>query len=219
MPRSIFITATDTHAGKTWVISSLLRTYLNQGLDIQALKPIASGLNADGCNEDVAELLLHQVDKQYHDINFVTYDEPLAPALAAQKQGSDLEPDALNDWLGTQCAKHDITLIEGVGGLMVPLLANDEKQWLLSDWLQMMAAVEVMLVVPLQLGCMNQTLLNCQYLKNIGKPPTWLVFNDVRQTGSYQETKAILEPILQNMFGKMPEMMCLSKGGEMSQVL
>ncbi|HID36219.1 MAG TPA: dethiobiotin synthase [Ghiorsea sp.] len=215
MPRSIFITATDTHAGKTWVTSSLLKTCLAQGLDIQALKPIASGFNVDGCNEDVAILLAEQPHKQPQDINFITYDLPLAPALAAQKQGSDLQPDALNDWLEAQNAKHDITLIEGVGGLMVPLLANDETQWLVSDWLQTMAGVEVMLVVPLQLGCMNQTLLSCQYLQSIGKPPTWLVFNDMKNTGGFEDTCTTIQPFLEELLDDMPQTILLHRAGMM----
>ena len=219
MSRSIFITATDTNAGKTWVTSSLLKTCLAQGLDTQALKPIASGLSASGLNEDVAELLFNQPSKQAQDINFLTYDLPLAPALAAQKQNVDIQQDKLSVWSAQQTAKHDVTLIEGVGGLMVPLSVIDDTHWLVSDWLQSIPDVEVMLVVPLQLGCMNQALLSCQYLQSIGKSPQWLVLNDMGDTGTFAETRLILEPILEKMLPFMPEMIYLPHDGEISQIL
>jgi len=219
MSRSIFITATDTNAGKTWVTSSWVRTCLAQGLDIQALKPIASGLNATGINEDVAELLAAQPVKGEKDINFITYDLPLAPALAAQKQNTAIQQGKLSDWLVAQTAKHDITLIEGVGGLMVPLSVDNQTPWLVSDWLQSMADVEVMLVVPLRLGCMNQALLSCQYLQSIGKPPQWLVFNDLDNTGSFSETQALLLPIFTSMLQQLPKFIHLKCHGDMPATL
>ncbi|MDQ7004265.1 MAG: dethiobiotin synthase [Ghiorsea sp.] len=219
MSRTLFITATDTNAGKTWVTSSLLRTCLAQGLDIQALKPIASGLNDEGVNEDVAILLADQPNRQQQDINFITYDRPLAPALAAQQQGCTMQIAALHNWTNQQIAKYDITLIEGVGGMMVPLLVNDKVQWLVSDWLKSLVQVEVMLVVPLRLGCMNQALLNCQYLQSIGQSPRWLVFNDMDNTDTFEETTNVLKPVLHNMLHNMPEILCLAQGGAMPQLV
>jgi len=218
MSRTIFITATDTDAGKTWVTHSLLQAMLSQGVDAQALKPVASGKNGDGLNEDVALLLDAQPSKHSQDINYVTYDFPLAPALAAKKQGLGFNAEQLLAWQDKQISQHDITLIEGVGGLMVPLRV-DEKPWLVSDWIQTTAQVEVMLVVPLRLGCMSQVLTHCQCLAGIGSLPRWIVFNDMSQTGGFDETQMTLKPILQNMFAQPPNMICLCTGEGMPNII
>ncbi len=213
MPRCIFVTATDTDAGKTWVTKSLLQQSLSVGKDIQALKPIASGVDERGRNEDVATLLSAQPDKMEHDINFATFDLPLAPALAARRQGGCIAKDRFLAWQHAQLEKHDITLIEGVGGLMVPLI--QEPMWLVSDWLQGMADAEVLLVVPLRLGCMNQVLLSCYHLQHIGKPPQWIVFNDMEHTGTFDETYQTIQPFLQYMLDELPHIVSIGYGEAM----
>ncbi len=212
MSRTIFITATDTDAGKTWVTHSLLKTVLSQGADAQALKPIASGKQNDGLNEDVALLLDAQPSKHSQDINYVTYDLPLAPALAAKKQGLSFNVEQLLAWQEKQVSRHDITLIEGVGGLMVPLKIG-AKPWLVSDWLQATPSAEVMLVVPIRLGCINQALLSCEHLKKIGCPPQWLVLNDINGEGSFEDVQAMLEPLLRQIFVVPPRFIQLPHGG------
>jgi len=214
LSRSIFVTATDTDAGKTWVTACLLRAHLEKGTDIQALKPVASGVNQQGINDDVAALLAEQQHKQAQDINFITYTSAVAPALAAQKQHASFCEHDLSDWLNQQRAKHEMTLIEGIGGLMAPLSVQADTSWLVSDWLQSMADVDVMLVVPLRLGCMNHTLLSCKHLESMGKFPRWIVFNDRHHTDSFNETMSILRPILQSMFNNESQFIHLAYGGQ-----
>ena len=210
--RSVFITATDTDAGKTWVTSSLVTQGLASGLDIQALKPIASGVNQHGINTDVVELALAQ--KVSPDaINYVTYQAAKAPALAASLEQNPLSPPDLLDWLEMQQKQANITLIEGVGGLMVPLYADKQKTWLVSDWLQRMPDVEVMLVVPLRLGCINHALLSCEHLKHLGKPPRWLVFNDMDNNQSFVETRDVLQPVLRHILGDKLDILHVPYGG------
>lgn len=217
MPRSIFITATDTNAGKTWVTASLVSQGLASGLDIQALKPIASGVNKHGINEDVAELALTQ-NIAPASINYVTYQAAKAPALAASLEQNPLSPSDLLAWLEAQQKQTDITLIEGVGGLMVPLCADKQQTWLVSDWLQSMSDVEVMLVVPLRLGCINHALLSCEHLKRLGKPPRWLVFNDIDNHQSFAETYDILLPALQHILADMPEILHVPFAGAVPHI-
>ena len=216
MSRSIFITATDTGAGKTWVTAHLLRKLLLQGIDAQALKPIASGILDSGLNEDVACLLDVQGNREASDINFHTYVSPVAPALAAELEHKGIQPDDMYAWIKKQSRKAELTLIEGVGGLMVPLQAKPEHLWLVSDWLEQMADADVMLVVPLRLGCMNQALLSCQCLNAINRAPKWIVFNDIENNHSGEETKRILFPFLQRMFQQIPEILCVQNPDDLN---
>lgn len=210
MSSAIFIVATDTDAGKTWVTTQCLKHYQRQVRDVQALKPIACGLDvapsneSAALNEDVQQLLDLQPRLKASDINYKTYIKPVAPALAARVEGS-FDADALLQWIKEQQCRADITLIESVGGLMTPLLASDEDAWLVSHWLEAMDDAEILLVVPLRLGCLNQALLACTALSRLGRAPRWIILNDLEGTGSGEETRSILQPCLRAVFGFVPD--------------
>lgn len=219
MPRSIFITATDTGAGKTWVTEHLIRHLLVQGVDAQALKPIASGLLPSGLNEDVETLLLAQGKTDASQINLHTYQMPVAPALAGKAEGHSYTPESLQGWIKEKEALAEVTLIEGVGGLMAPLIASEIHSWLVGDWLQAMSSAEVMLVVPLRLGCMNHLLLSCAYLASIQRQPKWIVLNDLDGQGQGEETKCLLSPYLLNIFGHVPQIYCVRQPQDLAGII
>jgi len=215
--RSIFITATDTGAGKTWVTANLLKLLLAQGESAQALKPIASGVQATGVNEDV-QLLMDVGKTSEKAINFHTFQTPVAPALAGQKEACPLSPEKLLAWITQRETEKQITLIEGVGGLMAPLVLH-EQQWLVSDWLQAMPHVEVMLVIPLRLGCMSQALVHCAYLASIQRAPKWIVFNDLENKQIGAETVCTISPYLSHIFDKMPSLVVVRQSSDLASIL
>ncbi|WP_051938249.1 dethiobiotin synthase [Ghiorsea bivora] len=217
MSRSIFITATDTGAGKTWVTANLLKHLLAQGVSAQALKPIASGVQATGVNEDV-QLLMDAGNSTEQAVNFHTFQTPVAPALAGQKEACPLSPEKLLAWITQRETEKQTTLIEGVGGLMAPLVLH-EQQWLVSDWLQAMPHVEVMLVIPLRLGCMSQALVHCAYLASIQRAPQWIVLNDLEHHQTGEETMRIISPYLSNIFDKMPSLAVVRQTSDLVSIL
>ncbi len=219
MSRAIFVTATDTGAGKTWVTGHLVRHLLSQGIDAQALKPLASGLSASGLNEDVATLLEAQGKQNADQINFHTYVTACAPALAAQIEEHRLNADDLTDWVVARAAEADVTLIEGIGGLMVPLIPGRDQTWLVSDWLQETAAAEVLLVAPLRLGCMNHLLLSCALLAGLHRGPNWIVLNDIDGDDSGEETKQILLPYLRRILKSDFEVICVRQPEDLWPIL
>jgi len=214
--RSIFITGTDTGAGKTWVTKHWLEQLISRGVHAQALKPIASGTLDSGLNEDVEALLHVQSHFQACDINFHTFPQPLAPALAAQYEGYALSSEDFLAWQKMQIAKADMTLVEGVGGLMVPLISHDSQTWLVSDWMQAIPNIEVLLVAPLRLGCMNHILLSCALLKSMKQMPKWIVLNDMDKNQTGEETKRILTPHLRQLFGCVPDVFCVEEPSDLS---
>lgn len=202
---SIFVVATDTDAGKTWVTAKLLQQFQALGKSVAALKPIASGVGESGLNNDVAQLLALQPGQTSRNINFKTYHRPVAPALAARNEGG-LCPRSLHEWLVLRSAGNDITLIESLGGLMTPLIASEQQVWLVSDWLGSIKGAQIILVVPLRLGCMNQALLACSEMKHSGISPTWIILNDIDGLGDDHETQSILTPCLARLLGWVPHL-------------
>ena len=173
--RTIFITATDTGAGKTAITALLARSLRAAGVQATALKPVASGLDGNGINEDITTLLaachLSDVDA----INLYRFAMPVAPSLAAAAEGQQIDPRRLIAWCRQRCEQKQIGLIEGVGGLMVPLTPG----FLVRDWLAGMPEAETMLVVPARLGAINHALLTLAELRRMHRVPRWIVINDV----------------------------------------
>jgi len=188
MTSSYFITATDTDAGKTWLTSHWIQALLTQGVDAQALKPVACGINDNGINEDVALLAKVQGIHQPQHINAYTFAMPAAPSIAAQAEQKKLNPQVLRDWCIKKTQQHDVTLIEGIGGLMVPL-TND---YLVMDWIQDLLDCQVVLVVGAKLGCINHTILTLKQLQYQQRPPAYIIINDA--TGK-QDVAAIGQAI------------------------
>lgn len=172
---SVFVTATDTDAGKSFITAGLTRTLIAAGHDVCALKPVSCGRREGVLNEDVAALLSAQgmSSGQPGEINLYDFAEYSAPMFAARAEGQSVNANALADWCLQQCMRHKLTLIEGVGGLMVPLAEG----LLVSDWLQLLPDAKVLLVVRARLGGINQALLTLDKLQQMGRVPDWVVVN------------------------------------------
>lgn len=181
MARSIFITATDTGAGKTYVTGQLVRLLLAHGIRAKAIKPVASGLDAAGRNDDIEALLAAQGLSDADAINLYRFPIPASPHIAAEAADSWIDPTRLVDWCREQATDCDICLIEGIGGLMVPLTDN----FLVCDWITAMRAAEVWLVAAARLGAINHTLLALSKLEAMGRPASRVILND---TDSNPET-------------------------------
>jgi len=192
--RSIFITATDTDAGKTWLTSSLIHTLLEAGIHAKALKPVACGMNAEGRNSDIDALLNIQHLQDAKDINLYRFRQPAAPALAAAAEHRRIDPDQLIPWCKEKAATTDICLIEGVGGLMVPLTGN----YLLCDWVEAMPESEIWLVIGCKLGAINHALLTLDKCKHMGRPPTRIILNAANPADNHRlkSTRDALTPFI-----------------------
>jgi len=186
----VFIIGTDTGSGKTWVSGELLRILLDQRADAIALKPIACGLNAANINDDVQYLLELQPGMKAKSINLYSFRDPVAPSIAASNEQCTIKFDALLRWCQSHMAA--VRLIEGVGGLMVPLTGTYTG----LDWLERMPKAKILLVVGIQLGCINHTLLTLRALQSIGREPDWVVCNHAMSGNASLSTAAAIRPHL-----------------------
>ncbi len=174
MASKVFITATDTDAGKTWVTLSALRS-LGSAASL-ALKPVACGVDRHNANEDVSAFLAAQGLSCADQISLHCFSLAAAPSQAAAAEEVAIDPDKLVAWCDSRAATTGACLIEGVGGLMVPVTDN----WLVSDWIEAMPKYEVWLVVGCKLGAINQALLTLDKLKQMNRAPSHVFFNAPR---------------------------------------
>jgi len=193
---SLFITATDTDAGKSFLTASMLRALLSAGHDAVALKPVSCGCENGELNADVATLLDAQgmTGGEAGRINLYDFAAYAAPLFAARAEGGCIDATRLAEWCRRQVEGHALTLIEGVGGLMVPLAEGV----LVSDWLQLMPQAHVLLVVRARLGGINQALLTLDKLHRMQRRPDWVVVNaaDAQGNGMLDDHCAAIAPYL-----------------------
>lgn len=167
-----FISATDTDAGKTYVACALTYALVNQSdhnYRVAVFKPISAGceLNNEGQleNEDALQLKAQANCQQtLQQINPITFAEPIAPHIAAQKTKQPIELDQIfKHYKSVQNNRADITITEGAGGWRLPL----GKGKYLSDFVKI-AKQEVILVVNMKLGCLNHAVLTYETIINDG---------------------------------------------------
>ena len=124
---AIFITGTGTGVGKTFVVASLIRHLRQLGRAVDAIKPIVSGYDpAQAAASDTGTLLAalglpfspEAVDRT----SPWRFRAPLAPDAAAQVEGRSIDVDGVIAFCQSAIERHrDVLLIEGIGGIMVPL--------------------------------------------------------------------------------------------------
>lgn len=167
--KAIGITATDTEFGKTVVSSCLAAGFRYLGLDMGVFKPAASGCvrTDDGklVSED-AELLLKGAGMtmaQHDDVVPYVLEAALAPAEASKLAGVKLEPAVMKQAAQKMIDAHQLTVVEGVGGISAPLTDD----YLVKDFFKDMHLPVIIVVKPL-LGNVNHALLSAYYAQHEG---------------------------------------------------
>lgn len=164
MKKRIFVTATNTDIGKTHTTKLLLREFASRGLKVGVIKPVETGV-VDGYASDAEELLVLIKElnvKLWHleaeDIAVIMYDLPASPFVASG--GVKLDLKKIQKKIEELEAFCDVVIIEGAGGLYVPL---DATMMMIDLIVQLDAAA--LLVTHCSLGCINDTLLSKKALE------------------------------------------------------
>ncbi|ARD46091.1 dethiobiotin synthase [Colwellia sp. PAMC 21821] len=158
----LFITATDTDAGKTYAAQALAHAFVNTNKKVAVYKPISAGcerINNDLVNED-ALLLLKQSNCQQPitQVNPIAFEQPIAPHIAAaQLQQVIGLTDIQAGYENVTVLEADIVICEGAGGWRLPLGQGK----FLSEFVQA-SQQDVILVVNMKLGCLNHAVLTYQ---------------------------------------------------------
>jgi dethiobiotin synthetase len=156
---AVFVTATGTDVGKTFVTAGLVRELRRQGRSVQALKPVISGFDPNAVGASDTGIILDALEREptadaIAGISPWRFAAPLSPDMAARRENRSLDFDALLGFCRDNIsATQDTTFIEGVGGIMVPL---DDRHTVL-DWMEALK-LPVLLVAGSYLGTISHTL-------------------------------------------------------------
>ncbi len=172
-PLRILITGTDTGVGKTHVTRLLARALRLLDRRVWLHKLAAAGVEADGRWTDVEQLAALCGDGQDpQSICPIRLREACSPHLAARLEGRTIALHELLDNLRALHGEHDL-LVEGVGGLLVPL--TPELETVLD--VALAADLRALVVTRPHLGTLNHTMLTVARLRQAGCEPLGLVLN------------------------------------------
>ncbi len=173
----LFVTATDTSVGKTVIAGAIAQWFhLREQVRVAVLKPAATGCahRREGLVSEDAEFLAQCADAK-HPLDLICpqrYAEPLAPAIAAQRAKRPLDWEAINRSIRIMSADADVLIVEGVGGIMVPM----DEQYTVLDMAEWMGLPTVVVARP-NLGTINHTLLTLAALRSREIPIAGVVVN------------------------------------------
>jgi len=208
-PKGLFITGTDTGVGKTLVAAGLARCLRDRGIRPGVLKPAETGCSMRrgkriprdgsflkymaGAAESIEEIVPYRLAA------------PLAPQVAAEKEGVRIRIRQIHRIFREISSRHDCTLVEGAGGILVPLT----RKYSMVNLIELFR-LPVLLVSRIGLGTLNHTLLTLYYLAQHGIPVVGIVLNDPdgQRDPATRSNPSVLEqwsptPILGNIpYGK-----------------
>lgn len=169
--KAVFITGTDTDVGKTvvtFVVGALLQ---KRGCDVGVMKPVQCS------GEDAAFLRKNlNVTDSLQDINPYYAEEPLSPHLAFQRQHIHFKKEKIFAAYRRLQERHDFLIVEGAGGVLVPIT----PKYLMIDLIKDLD-LDVVIVARLGLGTINHTLLTINQIKRYGLNVRGVIFNETEQ--------------------------------------
>ncbi|BDD09589.1 ATP-dependent dethiobiotin synthetase BioD [Fulvitalea axinellae] len=171
----VFITAIDTDAGKTFATGVLAKQYKDQGINV-----ITQKLSQTGCvgiSEDILkhrelmDIPVQEVDKSGLTCPYV-FTFPASPHLAAEMDGFEIDPKKITQSTEELSDQYELVLVEGVGGLHVPIT----RDLSLLDYLEE-RKYPLILVSSAKLGSVNHTLMSLELAKTRGIEVIGIIYN------------------------------------------
>lgn len=183
MGKGIFITGTDTGVGKTFFACGLAALLKKSGYKVGVMKPAETGCDQGGGKlvpQDAAALKeASGCELPLEQICPYQFREPLAPSVAAEREGARIDIDRLVSVYNKISVDHDITIVEGAGGLLVPLLPS----YTYADFAKVLK-LPLIVVAANKLGMINHLLLTLEHASCKGLSVLGYVLNQIESQPS-----------------------------------
>lgn len=194
--QSFFITATNTNVGKTYAASKFLKKFANEGYKVGYFKPIETGVEDYPLDGTAMLNLTKELNPSFNatinDVVPYQFRLPAAPYVAKGDTKIDLKfLKVKKEELEKLC---DVLIIEGAGGLMVPI----EKDLFIIDLIKMFES-QAILISPSRLGSINDTLLSQEALRARNIKFDWYI-NLYEDKNSFDE---VTLPFYKDYFSKL----------------
>ena len=181
--RSIFVTGTDTHVGKTCVTASIVKSLRDIDIDVGVMKPFASGYkkNSNSLSQDIKILMKYSNSNDPIDlVNPYYFEIPTSPYDASKLLCKEINIQNIIDAYEKLLSYHDLVIVEGIGGLMTPLTQDYFVSNLISE-----LNIDTIVVSGSKIGTVNHTLLTNEHCKQLDLKLKGFVINQT-EPGGYE---------------------------------
>ena len=179
--KPLFITATDTDIGKTYVCAGLAHSLKKLDIDVGIMKPFACGVKQKtGFSSNDLTILSKaaMVNDAEELLNPFFFPIPASPYTAAKNLGVKIDINYLMKCFRKLDKIHDVMLVEGIGGIMTPIL----KDYAIIDLIKDLEA-NTIIVTSSKIGTINHTIMTCDMCKNMKIPVKGMIINNFDSTG------------------------------------
>ena len=171
--QTLFVTATGTDIGKTYAVLKLIEAFSERGIRVGICKPVETGVVDTPVDATLLLKACQKANPSFGDlspeeITAYTFSLPAAPFCADTQQ--TIDPEKILDKIEALKSRCDLLIVEGAGGLMVPIT----QEFMMIDLIKRLDA-KVLLITPSRLGCINETLLSLEVLASRGIDYDWCV--------------------------------------------
>ena len=191
----LFISGIDTDIGKTYATGLLAKALMHQGVNVITQKLVQTGVsvNSDSGEMNIADdIVTHRqlmgIPLQPCDIDSSTcpyrYEKPASPHLATRLSGEVLDPELITSATKRLQAEYDLVLLEGAGGLLVPIT----EQLLILDYIAAQG-YPIVLVTSGRLGSINHTLLSLEAIKARGLSVHSVIYNHIHDDAAQTDAE------------------------------
>ncbi len=215
MNKTVFITATDTGVGKTIVSAALASILRSQGKNAGYFKPIETG--CDPLCPDA--LLLSKITGQHYDeVVLYRFREAVAPYVAEREEGKHIKIDLIFEKIKHLQEMYDYLIIEGAGGVAVPITTYKEKIYTYLDLISDLN-LNTLVVSRASLGTINHTYLTVESMKRRSINIKGIILNERSESPTLAEktNPKIIEkmtgvPVITVCEkGKIPLLICIER--------
>jgi dethiobiotin synthetase len=214
MVKGFFVTGTDTEVGKTVVSGAILRTLISLGLRACGMKPVETGCRRQGGmlipDDGLFLKNISEVDEALDDITPYCFEAPLAPLVASWEDKKEIDELWLERSFDRLSDKYDALVVEGVGGLLVPITRDSS----VADIARVFGLPVIVVASPF-LGTINHALMTVECAIMSGLEVAGIVINYYRapeDTIAEQTNPDVLEELMPvPIIGVMPHLEEINK--------
>lgn len=215
LSKAVFITGTDTGVGKTAVTAVLAALLSEKGLVTGVIKPFQTGTELDGLSDAEFVYAFLGRDCVLPEVSPCRLKAPLSPYRAAAIEGVDIPLKRVIEHTRDYISRNDVTLVEGAGGLCVPVT----ESYMMADLAVDLDAPMVIVARP-GLGTLNHTALSLEYARRRGARVLGVVINGFPEPADVASATnpAVLRDVFSvNILGVLPHFPGLNvEGGSFS---
>lgn len=198
MSRALFVTATGTDVGKTYVTALIVKRLRDAGINAGYYKAALSGAEERGGklvpgDADFVARASGMTEPPENLVSYV-YKNPLSPHLAAQIEGNPPELDTIKRDFASALKKYDYLCVEGCGGIVCPI-RWDERKIMLEDIIKA-CGLSVIIVSPSGLGSINSAVLTVEHARAAGIEVRGIIMNGYDETQlMHRDNKYMIEQL------------------------